>query len=104
MNNKLKLFYIFIIVVLLGSIVHQTKEMDMMDMTFMEQEAAANKHINRNLSFYLELLKKNLMLKHDLDALAEHSNELIVELDGLKHDFLTVQNENIALKKALTEK
>ena len=99
MNNKLKLFYIFIIVVLLGSIVHQTKEMDRMDMTFMEQEAAANKHISRNHSFYLEL-----MLKHDLDAFAEHSNELIVELDGLKHDFLTIQNENIALKKALTEK
>jgi hypothetical protein len=104
MNNKLKLFYIFIIIVLLGSIVHLTRKMDDMDVRFIKQNEVANEHMSRSYLYYLEALqnygivaRKNDELKHDIDSLLEENR-------GLKHNYIHLELENIALKKALTEK
>ena len=104
MKNKLKLFYIFMIAILLGAIVHLTNEMGRADDRFVDQNEVVNKHISRNHLYYLEVLKKNIILKAKNKELKHDVESMLEENIGLKHNYIHLDSENIALKKALTDK
>ena len=63
MNNKLKLFYIFIIGVLMASIVHAVNHIEWMGNNAVGDINRVNKNIRQNNAQYLVAQQENVNLK-----------------------------------------
>ena len=96
-----KLFYIFIIIILLTVISKLVAEVQIQSEEMDKQVRVQNKVVTTHHKIWSRSMKERENLKIRSQEQEAFIEALQSDLAGIQHDFVTVQVENIALKKWL---
>ena len=100
-ENINKLFYIFMIATLLIVINNLVAEVKIQSDNLDDSASVQNKVVTAHHKLWRESMGEREILKGKNAALEHDIESMLNELAGIKHDFLAVQGENIALKNWL---